>query len=86
MPSIPSSPLAARKENPSMFAKKTLASILSTFTKTLAELDSFIEANAMEVANKTATIEKLRSERSVLVTKVEKAMKTYENIRAIVGD
>lgn len=65
--------------------KKTLASILGTFTKTLAELDEFVVQNSAAVVTKTEQIEALRQERIALIDEGTKAMKVADNIRSIIG-
>lgn len=72
--------------------KKTLTSILGTFTKALTELDEFIQQNAAAALAKTDQIENLRiernaltEERNALIEEGTKAMKVYENIRSIIG-
>lgn len=72
--------------------KKTLTSILGTFTKALTELDEFIQHNDAAALAKTDQIENLRiernaliEERNALIEEGTKAMKVYENIRSIIG-
>ena len=73
-------------------SKKTLASILGTFTKTLTELDEFIKQNDAAVLTKTDQIENLHiesnaliEERNALIKEGIKAMKVSENIHPIIG-
>lgn len=68
-----------------MFKLKTVSSILSSFTKTLAELESHAEVRAKAAVERTEAAAKATAEAAEHTAEAEAARNVATKLRALVG-